>query len=57
MRIKTIIKIINLIGEPIIKNKLQKMYYDVFQEDDRNNIKEEILSLAQKAGLDIKFNN
>lgn len=50
-------KIINLIGEPIIKNKLQKMYYDVFQEDDRNNIKEEILSLAQKAGLDIKFNN
>lgn len=50
-------KIINLIGEPIIKNKLQKMYYDVFQEDDKNNIKEEILSLAQKAGLDIKFNN
>jgi hypothetical protein len=33
------------------------MYYDAFQEDDRNNIKEEILSLAQKAGLDIKFNN
>lgn len=50
-------KIINLIGEPIIKNKLQKMYYDVFQEDDRNNIKEKILSLAQKAGLDIEFNN
>lgn len=50
-------KIINLIGEPIIKNKLQKMYYDVFQEDDVNNIKNEILSLAQKAGLDIKFNN
>jgi len=50
-------KIINLIGEPIIKNKLQKMYYDVFEEDDRNSIKDEILSLAQKAGLDIKFNN
>ena len=50
-------KIINLIGEPIIKNKLQKMYFDVFQEDDRDNIKNEILSLAQKAGLDINFNN
>lgn len=49
--------IINLIGEPIIKNKLLKMYYDAFQENERNDIKEEILSLAQKAGLDIKFNN
>ena len=33
------------------------MYFDVFQEDDRDNIKNEILSLAQKAGLDINFNN
>jgi energy-coupling factor transporter ATP-binding protein EcfA2 len=50
-------KVIDLIGEPIIKNKLQEMYYEVFNEEDKKNIKEEILIMAQKAGIDVKFND
>jgi predicted ATPase len=49
--------IIDLIGEPIIKNKLLQMYDEVFESENRKDVKEDIRQLALKAGLDINFNN
>ena len=47
------LKIIELIGEPIVRHKLLIMYDEIFGNQQKSAAREEILLLAQKAGLKI----
>ena len=48
--------IINIIGEPIIKNKLTDMYNDVFEKSSGSSEKKKQLEkLAQELGAEIKY--
>ena len=50
-------KIIDLIGEPVIKNKIKTMYSDLLEDDERKQIaKKQILRIAKEVGLKIDLN-
>lgn len=50
--------IIDLIDEPILRYKLDEMYYDIFQDDiDKEKALDQIKSIARKAGLNDLFND
>ncbi len=48
------LSLINAIGEPIIKNKLQNMYFNIFKTDDKKEeVRKYILKLAEKEGINL----
>jgi hypothetical protein len=48
--------IIDMIGEPVIKNKLQIMFDEVFENDKNERIaKQRIEEIARKAGIQVDF--
>lgn len=50
-------RLINLIDEPLLKYKLDQMYFEKFPiEYNREEAKKDILEIAKKNGLDINFN-
>ncbi len=50
-------KLINQIDEPLLKYKLDQMYFEKFpKEYDKVKARKEIQEIAQKNGLDINFN-
>lgn len=49
-------EIIELIDEPLLKYKLDQMFFEVFPDDiNREQARQEIQDLARRAGLNIKF--
>ncbi|MBZ9786427.1 AAA family ATPase [Psychroflexus sp. CAK57W] len=51
-------KLINQIDEPLLKYKLDQMYFEKFpKEYNREEAKKDIVEIARKNGLDINFNN
>lgn len=50
-------KMIELVGEPVIKAKLAIMFEKVFSIENQIDAKEEILKIASKAGINVKFND
>lgn len=50
-------RIVELIGEPVIKNKIKAMYSDLFEDSERKlAAKKQILQIASEAGLKIDLN-
>lgn len=50
-------KLINQIDEPLLKYKLDQMYFEKFpEENDKNEAKRLIEKIARRNGLDINFN-
>ena len=50
-------KLINLIDEPLLKYKLNQMYFEKFpKEYDKEKARKEIQEIANKNGLDVNFN-
>lgn len=50
-------KIVELIGEPVIKNKIKTMYADLLEDSERKRIaKRQIQQIAKDAGLQVDLN-
>jgi hypothetical protein len=50
-------RIVELIGEPVIKNKIRAMYSDLFEDSERKRAaKKQIQQIASEAGLKIDLN-
>jgi hypothetical protein len=48
--------VINIIGEPLLKYKLDELYYSAHPEmQDKDLAKKQIMDLAKRSGLEIKF--
>lgn len=49
-------KIIDLVDEPILRYKLDEMFYDLFPDElDKEDAKRQIEDLAKRSGLDVNF--
>ena len=49
-------KIVELIGEPVIKNKIKSMFADLFEDSERKQIaKRQIQQIAREAGIQINL--
>ncbi|SHI95579.1 hypothetical protein SAMN04487911_10886 [Arenibacter nanhaiticus] len=49
-------RIISLVDEPILRTKLEDMYFEVFKDElDQERKKQHLLDIAQQYGLDINF--
>jgi hypothetical protein len=50
-------KLVELIGEPVIRNKIKSMFSELLEEKDRIKLaKEKIRQMADDEGIDINFN-
>ena len=49
-------ELINMVDEPILRTKLEDMYFEVFKDEmDQERKKQHLLDIAQQYGLDINF--